>query len=77
MSKTVNREIGQRAAAEIRQRAADEDTSYREQEKRLGFESGRINNWEYGAAPSAIALAAMYRAGYDVIYILTGERSRP
>ena len=74
MSKRINTEIGKRAAAEIRRRAVEEDTTYSAQEVRVGLYPGSICRWESGIAPAAMQLAALHSAGYDVGYILTGER---
>ena len=69
------KEIGKRAAAEIRQQAYDNDTD-------ISFELVCINtcrqdmySWEKGKTmPSALKLRNMALAGYDVHYILTGGR---
>lgn len=43
----------------------------------LGCHPDTINYWLYGGGiPHAYYLAAFHRAGFDVIYILTGERTR-
>lgn len=69
--------IGKRAAAEIRARAYEEDTSFAAQLAVLKAPSSIFCRWEHGqGAPRAETRAKMSRAGYDVLYILTGERSQ-
>ena len=68
-------QIGKRAAAEIRQRAHEEDTFYAAQMARLDVTREQLSCWERGdGAPAAGTLQRMALLGYDVIYILTGER---
>lgn len=44
---------------------------------KLGCEPDMVSHWICGKyIPSAYYLAAMHRVGCDVIYILTGERTR-
>lgn len=51
--------------------------SYREIAKKIGCEHHAIRCWLYGESiPSAYHLKSMYEAGLDVIYILTGKRTR-
>lgn len=45
--------------------------------KALGMRSDNLNSWGQGICPSAKYLARLHKAGADVIWILTGERSRP
>lgn len=71
------REIGKRAAEEIRRRASREDTYYVDQYAALGLAQSTLASWECrGCAPRAVHLARMAEAGYDVIYILTGKRTK-
>lgn len=71
-------EIARRAAAEIRARAIDRDTTYTAQRDLIGLEQSVFWRWEHGlGTPGAKFLQAMAREGYDVLYILTGERSAP
>ena len=45
--------------------------------RELGLGKNLFNHWADGVcAPSAKALRAMALAGYDVMYILTGKRSK-
>lgn len=69
MNHLADREIGTRAAALVRQRG-----SPTEQLRLLGLNRKSVYAWENGdAVPSAHALQAMARHGYDVLYILTGN----
>ena len=78
MRKASDPDIGKRAAAEIRRRAYEEDTTFAAQRDALRIHSSEFCRWECGVMkPGALALAAMARAGYDVHYILTGERRTP
>lgn len=43
----------------------------------LGCRENNIYKWGEGICPSAKFLARLHKAGADVIWILTGERSRP
>ena len=67
--------IGERAAQAIRDRAKKNRTSFEAECKKLNFFKHCVETWEKkGYAPSAYYLQKMYFAGYDVIYILTGEK---
>ena len=45
--------------------------------RKIGCSHNMISNWLSGRTlPSAYYLKAMYEAGMDVIYILTGRRTR-
>ena len=67
--------IGERAAKAIRERCKKNGTSLKEECEKLGFFSQCVERWETrGYAPSAYYLQKMYFAGFDVIYILTGEK---
>ena len=66
--------IGERAAKAIRDRAKKNRTTLAEELKKLNFNIYSVYSWEKkGFAPSAYYLQKIYFAGYDVIYILTGE----
>lgn len=68
--------IGERAAKAIRDRAKKNKTTFEAELKKLNFFKSSIKAWEEkGYAPSAHYLQKMYFAGYDVIYILTGEKN--
>ena len=72
----MSAEIGRRAAAEVRNRARTEDTSYSAQLELIDIPSSTFWRWDHGyGAPGADGLRRMYLRGYDVIYILTGKRS--
>ena len=42
--------------------------------RRLGMHRNKAYEWATGKVPGGRALQAMARAGYDVLYILTGRR---
>lgn len=45
--------------------------------REMGLGHNLFNNWNNGeCAPSAYVLRTMALAGYDVMYILTGKRSK-
>ena len=44
--------------------------------KAMGKERKLVWDWEYGNSPSALLLARLHYHGADVIYILTGRRSK-
>lgn len=44
--------------------------------KRLRVSRKVIYSWENGTAPSTMSLARLHYCGGDVLYILTGRRSR-
>lgn len=65
----------------IPRRAAEElyklPGTNREIAQRIGCNPNSITDWEVGRTiPSAYYLKRMYEIGCDVIYILTGERTR-
>lgn len=71
----TDKEIGRRAAAAIRDRAHERNSTYTVQRQQLGLEQSVFHRWEHGqGAPGAKFLQAMALDGYDVHYILTGER---
>ncbi len=67
--------IGERAAKAIRDRAKKNRTTFEAECKKLNFFKKCVEAWEEkGHKPSAYYLQKMALAGYDVIYILIGER---
>ena len=67
--------IGERAAKEITKRAFMKGiASYKEAEN-MGITSCMLSGWRMKYNPSAYYLRQMALAGYDVIYILTGEKN--
>ena len=45
--------------------------------QRIGCDPSNISDWENGRyMPTAYTLKGMYEAGIDVIYILTGRRTK-
>lgn len=67
--------IGERAAKEIKKRARANGVSMSKQASEISLTSVHIAHWTDGMNPSAYYLQQMALAGYDVIYILTGEKS--
>ena len=68
-------EIGRRAAAEIRRTASENDTSYAVELLRIGVFREQLYQWEKDICdPTGKLLRGMALGGYDVRYILTGER---
>ena len=67
--------IGTRLVQSIRERAEQNGTKFREERRKLNFSPQDIYNWEkLRFNPSALVLQDMALAGYDVHWILTGER---
>lgn len=70
--------IGQRAAQMIRETAEQEGQTVSEELKLLGMNRKTFGDWENrGGNPSAYWLQQMALVGYDVLWILTGERIYP
>lgn len=67
--------IGNRAYKEIEKRARKNGIKPSSEAAKLGIHSGILSIWKRNGNPSAYFLQQMALAGYDVIYILTGERS--
>lgn len=68
--------IGQRAAEELLRIVREEDITMTAAYEEISIPSACFCRWQHGqTAPRAQTLANMHRAGYDVLYILTGERS--
>ena len=66
--------IGNRAFNEIKKRAREKGIAPYKEEEILGISSTSLYRWRTTFDPAAFYLAKMYYFGYDVIYILTGER---
>ena len=67
--------IGQRAAYAVYQRCVQERTKRNVQLKKLGISNTDFWRWEQGDhAPSAYFLQKMAQDGYDIHWILTGEK---
>lgn len=67
-------DMGLRAAELMLQR----DAGIQEQLEQMGLGKNLFNYWgNGGGAPSAMVLQKMEKAGYDVMYILTGRKSQP
>ena len=67
--------IGQRAAKAIKERAWANDTNFKDECSFVDCSDAQFRAWARGKAnPCARVLAEMYKQGYDIPYILTGER---
>lgn len=67
--------IGLRAAEAVREMAKQNEVSITFETECIGVSRENMYSWEWGKTdPNSYALARMVSAGYDVIYILTGER---
>jgi hypothetical protein len=68
--------IGQRAVECIERRAWDNNTTVEEQCNLIDVDRSRMHFWRKSESnPNASVLAEMCRLGYDVKYILTGEKT--
>lgn len=69
--------IGTRAAKEVWNRVLQNNSDISVEMRLIGRERKAFAQLEKGmCAPSADTLQTMVRKGYDVIYILTGTRSK-
>lgn len=69
--------VGERAAYAIRQRCAQNGIRISAEKKKLDMNSCTLFHWEHGEhAPTSYFLRKMALAGYDVMWILTGEESK-
>lgn len=67
--------IGQRAVECIQNRAWENDTTIQNQCDILGFDRSRLVAWRKGNVnPDSYVIAEMLRNGYDIEYILIGEK---
>ena len=68
-------EIGLRAAEAIRTMAKENETTSAFELDCLSITPSSLYQYQHCiSAPSAVVLANMAKSGYDVLYILTGER---
>lgn len=66
--------IGKRAAHAIRQRAREKHIPHWQESASLGIHQTTMEGWERRKyCPSAYWLQQLALAGYDVVWILTGE----
>lgn len=72
MSKKAPIEIGYRAREEVL-RLFDKDKDAR---AALGCGINTITHWGEGDAPSTLYMARLHEVGADVVYILTGRRTK-
>lgn len=74
MKHLAPREICRRASLAVERAAASSDLSVRQECKRIGISNKTVSAWRYeAAAPDAWSLSKLHNAGYDVLWILTGE----
>ena len=66
--------IGKRAHQEIVHRAHQNGVAPYREAQRIGINYHAFGEWKKDANPSAYYLARMLKYGYDIIYILSGER---
>lgn len=68
--------IGQRTAQAIREKAMANGTTIRNECEKLQITENTRLSWNRGKGnPGSIILAELYRNGYDIGYILTGEKT--
>lgn len=68
--------IGNRAFKELKNRARENGISVTNEALKLGITGHSLADWKHGKGnPSAYYLQQMALAGYDVVYILSGQRS--
>lgn len=73
MKHKTDPKIGRRAAEEILKK----DCFVKSELQRLGLYRNSFYTWNSGeCCPDARALQAMAECGYDVVYILTGQRTK-
>ena len=66
--------IGQRAAKAIKERAWKNGTNFKDECAWVDCSDRQFRAWSSGETnPCARVLAEMYKLGYDIPYILTGE----
>lgn len=68
--------IGQRAAKEVWARILQDNTDIQAEMQAMCLNRKCFNTWEKGGAPSALTLYRMAVRGYDIMYIITGIRSK-
>jgi hypothetical protein len=68
-----NPDIGIRAFEAVRAMSRRRGTSISREVARLGLWQPEVYRWGRGQAPNAANLELLCLAGYDVIWILTGE----
>lgn len=68
--------VGQRAYMEMQAKVSEEGISISQECRNLGINSSTAQSWQKGRSnPSSYPLQQMALMGYDVIYILTGEKT--
>jgi hypothetical protein len=69
--------IAQRAHDEIVAKCLKENRCFGDEVRKIGCNRGAFTKWGNGeGTPNATFLAEMVRLGYDIIYILTGRRTK-
>jgi hypothetical protein len=69
-------EIGQRALEAVKAMAVKNGTSVAEECRRIGAYQEIVYKWGRGAAPSGEWFDILYHAGYDIVWIITGESTK-
>ena len=67
--------IGERVVQAIRERAKQNGTTLEVEKRQLGISQGCYTGYKYGRFdPSALVLQQMLRNGYDIVWILGGNK---
>lgn len=75
MERRMNTGIAARAAEAVNEMIAARNSSLIEEMTRLGIDRRYFYHWQnLECCPDAVNLSKMAAHGYDVIYILTGEK---
>lgn len=70
-------DIAKRAAAVLLEREAQTGVSTRQQLEGMGMSRQALYQWGHASQlPGGDALSRMAHAGYDVMYVLTGRRTK-
>ena len=66
--------IGQRAAQAVKERAEEKGITIKQECEAIKTSQFTVRDWATRKTPGGYILGEMYRQGYDVIWILSGER---
>lgn len=66
--------IGQRAAQAVKERAKEKGITIEQECEAIKTSKSTVYDWATCMTPGGYILSEMYRQGYDVIWILSGER---
>jgi hypothetical protein len=70
--KKADIDIGRRAFEEVQRIFPTQ----KEAARRLGVDRKMVNYWFHGGTPNGLVLARLHYARADVLYILTGKKSK-